>query len=137
MLSAGDFTPWAEALMLQWHTDDPVSTKEIDRNNAVYALQDNRNPYIDHPEWVAAIWGPNAGVDEAAAAGPRMWLAEGALHMQGFAGQRTIEISDALGRTVFATSTSDDIVTLPTLPEGLLIVRARSAKEQVGVPVVM
>ncbi|RYE16878.1 MAG: ribonuclease, partial [Sphingobacteriales bacterium] len=37
--------------------NDPVSTKEIDRNNAIYVKQNNRNPYIDHPEYVECIWG--------------------------------------------------------------------------------
>ncbi len=50
------FKDWAIDLLVQWSTNDPVSTKEIDRNNAVYLIQGNRNPYIDHPEMVAAIW---------------------------------------------------------------------------------
>ncbi|MET0945942.1 MAG: endonuclease [Flavobacterium sp.] len=44
-------------LLLAWHTQDPVSTREIARNNAIYARQNNRNPYIDHPEYVNQIWG--------------------------------------------------------------------------------
>ncbi len=36
-----------------WHIADPVSEKEVNRNEAVYGIQKNRNPYIDHPEWVA------------------------------------------------------------------------------------
>lgn len=47
-------------LLLQWHTGDPVSTREIDRNNAIFNNQNNRNPYIDHPEYVNAIWNPMA-----------------------------------------------------------------------------
>lgn len=39
-----------------WHLQDPVSSKEINRNNAVYKIQGNRNPYIDHPEWVQYIF---------------------------------------------------------------------------------
>lgn len=50
------FKDWYLDLLLQWHTDDPVSQKEIDRNNAVYAIQGNRNPYIDHPEYVNCVW---------------------------------------------------------------------------------
>ena len=42
--------------MLKWAAQDPFSQKEIDRNNAVYARQKNRNPFIDHPEWVNMIW---------------------------------------------------------------------------------
>jgi endonuclease I len=48
--------PWVINLFIKWHNQDPVSQKEIDRNNAVYAIQGNRNPFIDHPEYVAAIW---------------------------------------------------------------------------------
>ncbi|PWN71421.1 endonuclease I [Chryseobacterium phosphatilyticum] len=44
------------AMLKQWSTSDPVSQREIDRNNAVFALQKNRNPFIDHPEWIDAIW---------------------------------------------------------------------------------
>ncbi len=51
------FDPAYIAMLIQWHTMDPVSQKEIDRNNAVYNLQKNRNPFIDNPAWVNAIWG--------------------------------------------------------------------------------
>jgi endonuclease I len=53
---------WAINLLLKWHNQDPVSPKEIERNNAVYAIQNNRNPFIDHPEYVAAIWQCATGV---------------------------------------------------------------------------
>lgn len=43
-------------LMLKWHHLDPVSQKEIDRNNGAYSFQGNRNPYIDHPEYVDMVW---------------------------------------------------------------------------------
>ena len=51
------FTDWAMELLLKWHRQDPVSQKELDRNEAVYAAQDNRNPFIDHPEMAEYIWG--------------------------------------------------------------------------------
>jgi len=44
-------------LLLAWNAQDPVSAREIARNNAIYARQNNRNPYIDHPEYVNQIWG--------------------------------------------------------------------------------
>jgi endonuclease I len=49
--------PWAIAMLLEWHHLDPVSQKETDRNNAVYALQGNRNPFIDSPAYADCIWG--------------------------------------------------------------------------------
>lgn len=50
------FTDWFLQVLLKWAAQDPVSQREIDRNNAVYDYQGNRNPFIDHPEWVNAIW---------------------------------------------------------------------------------
>lgn len=51
------FKSWTVELLLKWHRQDPVSQKETDRNDAVYAIQKNRNPFIDHPELVEKIWG--------------------------------------------------------------------------------
>jgi endonuclease I/chitodextrinase len=45
------------AMLITWHNNDPVSAFEIARNNAIYARQNNRNPYIDHPEYVGLVWG--------------------------------------------------------------------------------
>ena len=42
--------------MLDWHLNDPVSQKEIDRNNAIFTFQNNRNPFIDNPGYVCQIW---------------------------------------------------------------------------------
>ena len=50
------FDSWYLRLLFTWHNNDPVSVKEINRNNAVFALQGNRNPYIDHPEYVYKVW---------------------------------------------------------------------------------
>lgn len=55
------FEPWLIDMLLDWHANDPVSTKEINRNNAVYAIQGNRNPFIDNPMWIEYIWGDNLG----------------------------------------------------------------------------
>jgi endonuclease I len=57
MTDGAQLLPWAQELMMAWHDTDPVSQKEIDRNNAVYGIQNNRNPFIDHPEYVDYIWG--------------------------------------------------------------------------------
>lgn len=55
------FKQWAVNLLLKWHRQDPVSKKETDRNEAVYASQKNRNPFIDHPELAEYIWGDKKG----------------------------------------------------------------------------
>ncbi|MDA3865342.1 MAG: endonuclease, partial [Salinivirgaceae bacterium] len=50
------FTTWALNMLIEWHLGDPVSQKEIDRNDAVYDIQGNANPFIDNPSYVTAIW---------------------------------------------------------------------------------
>ena len=49
--------PWAMNMLLQWSRQDPVSQKEIDRNNIVEQYQGNRNPFIDFPNLAEYIWG--------------------------------------------------------------------------------
>jgi endonuclease I len=62
MAAGSQLLPWAQDMMMQWALQDPVSQKEIERNEAIYALQHNRNPFIDYPEYALAIWGGSAGV---------------------------------------------------------------------------
>ena len=59
MVNKSVLKEWAYNMLYSWHINDPVSEKEIDRNNAVHNLQHNRNPFIDHPIFVDAIWDPN------------------------------------------------------------------------------
>jgi endonuclease I/chitodextrinase len=43
-------------ILLTWHQNDPVSQREIDRNNVVFNYQNNRNPFVDNPNYVSLIW---------------------------------------------------------------------------------
>ena len=56
-----NLTDYAKDLFLKWHRQDPVSQKEIDRNQAVYGIQHNRNPFIDYPDLAEYIWGNKVG----------------------------------------------------------------------------
>lgn len=66
---SGDYTAagyfglskYGVALLLKWHRQDPVSQKEIDRNNGIQQTQGNRNPFIDYPYLAEYIWGEKAG----------------------------------------------------------------------------
>lgn len=55
--------PWAKDMLLKWHKQDPVSEKELRRNEEVYKYQSNRNPFIDFPELVDYIWGEKSNVN--------------------------------------------------------------------------
>ncbi len=52
---------WAVEMLLKWHRQDPVSDKEKRRNEMVYKIQNNRNPFIDYPELAEYIWGNKKG----------------------------------------------------------------------------
>ena len=64
--------PWALQMMLHWASVDPVSQKEIDRNNTVYGMQHNRNPFIDHPEYAYLIWGTPTATGDPGSASPQL-----------------------------------------------------------------
>ncbi len=56
------YKDWALKMLLRWAAEDPVSQKEIDRNNGVYKLQRNRNPYVDYPGLEQYVWGTHKDV---------------------------------------------------------------------------
>lgn len=53
---------WSVELLLKWHRQDPVSDKEVMRNQQVYLIQNNRNPFIDYPELAELLWGDKKGL---------------------------------------------------------------------------
>lgn len=53
---------WQLKMLMKWAKNDPVSEKEINRNNAVYGIQKNRNPFIDYPGLENYIWGDKKDV---------------------------------------------------------------------------
>jgi endonuclease I len=119
MMSGGDLSPWAVSLLLAWHQQDPVSQKEIDRNNAIYALQGNRNPFIDQPQWAHYIWGPTASVAEVARPALQLWYAEEQLLVRRPVGNGAAHLTvySSTGAVVFAraitTGTANVDVQLP------------------------
>ena len=64
MTDGANLLPWSGNLLLKWHLADPVSQKELNRNEAIYAIQQNRNPFIDRPDFADLIWGDAATTAE-------------------------------------------------------------------------
>jgi len=52
------------SVLLKWHAQDPVDGFERNRNNIIQEWQGNRNPFIDHPEWVNLIWEQSSSADK-------------------------------------------------------------------------
>ncbi len=94
--------------LLLWHENDPVDSWEISRNNKIHTHQGNRNPYIDHPEYVNLIWG------EGLASEPSNHAADFSAHTI------KLEWNDAIGENV---------------PDGYLIRMSASGFESIASPV--
>ncbi len=100
MLFGNNLASWAEDMLVEWHQQDPVSQKEIDRNNAVYQIQNNRNPYIDNPDWVIAVWKPEqVGVSDLSQS-LRIWYHSGNLNWDSSVKFDRIDIYNVLGQKV-------------------------------------
>lgn len=53
----GELLPWAVELLLRWNREDPVDSYELSRNEEIFKVQKNRNPFIDYPQLAEYIWG--------------------------------------------------------------------------------
>jgi hypothetical protein len=131
MTTKSEIKPWAIQMLLRWHEQDPVSQKEINRNNAIYnQYQHNRNPFIDHPEYARMIWDPtwNAVGEETAKVSiyPNPVEHGQALHLSGCNAIDAMTIFDLCGRTVLTAKidASDTVVALPEdLSRGFYLVK--------------
>lgn len=82
------------SILLAWHQSDPVSAAEIKRNDIIYGYQNNRNPFIDHPEYVCLIYGcssPGGSVSN------ELFISE---YIEGSSYNKAIEIANYTGATV-------------------------------------
>lgn len=104
MFTQGELTIWAENQLLAWHLADPVSAKETARNNAIYGIQQNRNPFIDHPEWVQSLWGPTAGMEAMNTRPSAWWVRDGRLYGPDVNAPVPVTLFDGMGRTVWTGS---------------------------------
>ncbi len=98
--------------LLEWNEDDPVDAKEMRRNDRVYSYQGNRNPFIDHPEWVNFLFGNGiiSGVGDQAPAvvavsidriAPNPFNPNTSIEYSvGVPGQVFVKIYDVMGRVV-------------------------------------
>ncbi|RXK57833.1 T9SS type A sorting domain-containing protein [Lacibacter luteus] len=125
------FDDWHLQLLYKWHVQDPVSQKEIDRNDSVFVIQGNRNPFIDHPEWVSAVWSctglltttPVTSITNNASDGFRLYpnpVTQSTTTLQldrAFTSNSTIQVTDLTGRIIsnIVLPAGKTIVTLETV----------------------
>ncbi len=124
------FTDTFKNILLTWNAQDPVSAREIARNNAVYARQNNRNPFIDNNSYVTSVWGaPLATSDFDALAAVSVYpnpsndrkvniaspLVLDDIQLVAINGQLISEIKNPVAQ--------DNIYTLENLPQGFYFLR--------------
>lgn len=131
MTIGAQLKPWALAMMRDWHLDDPVSEKEINRNNEVYSYQQNRNPFIDHPGYAAHIWGwttgiSTPGINHNVSVYPVPAVSSCTIEHSGFYTEDvTIAFTDLSGRqfqVAYTTTSSTIRVETETLANGYYII---------------
>lgn len=107
---------WQLNLLLQWHQQDPVSAKEIARNDSVYKLQNNRNPFIDNPAYADSIWLSVAGLQERLHTADSYILYPNPAHesfsLRSLSGKNAqqISVTDLNGRIVFFSESAAELV---------------------------
>ncbi|MBN1338312.1 MAG: endonuclease [Bacteroidales bacterium] len=119
--------------LLAWHASDPPDAFEINRNNVIYSYQQNRNPFIDHPEFAGYIWNPPSGTGNAAdlASGISLFPvpANSMVTISGLAQNQdinTVVLHDMNGAVQYIPSTESDgqyKMDVSGLPEGGYVCR--------------
>lgn len=123
--------PWAYEMLIEWAKNDPVDDKERARNEEIYKIQHNRNPFIDFPDLPEYIWGSRqnepfhiaSGVSEAECAPLcSAWSPSPSTLCVSTHGQSgiTATVYDMAGRTVTILNPDDTAQT--TLPAGVYII---------------
>lgn len=145
MVMGSQLKPWALAMLLKWHENDPVSIKETSRNNAIYALQKNRNPFIDHPRYALLIWdlANDSPLSGNPAARLTLWPNPAAsslnLRIQGNPSlPQTVIITDMAGSEVFRSLSREEElkIDLNHFSPGVYVVRIISTRESFSTPFV-
>lgn len=118
MVTGSQLKPWALKMLMEWDIADPVSQKERDRNEAVYLIQGNRNPFIDNPFYSELIWGTQSGTEDTGISGSlKVWPnpANGRVTVElpdNFPGEYALKIVDISGRKILDKSVSGQPVIL-------------------------
>jgi endonuclease I len=122
------FEQWALDMLYNWHINDPVSQKELDRNEAIFNYQNNRNPFIDNPQYVFDIWQSVLSIEDVqqqATINLYPNPVKNILTIDLIAYETVkIEIYDILGKRVFKTQIKGDSkINLQALKTGVYIMK--------------
>ena len=141
MVTGSQPKPWALVMLLNWHHKDPVSSKEINRNNEVFKLQKNRNPFIDFPAYADKTWTPNTYYLVADSENTSILLypnpVEEILYVSfenRSQGNVTATISDMAGVILFSSGFESDKFKIPlnNIKSGIYILKVKTKSEEIN-----
>jgi len=134
---------WAIQVLLEWSRLDPVSTKEKNRNDAIYTnFQHNRNPFIDYPSLAEYVWGDSTTyafhpskntalpADKSEVSLFTAWSEQGCLRVHTSVG-KTIEIVDLTGKIIFRSIASQAESTFQAGENKVVLVRIENQVQKV------
>ncbi len=122
--------PWQLSVLLSWNHYDPVSAKEVARNDSIYYMfQNNRNPFIDHPQFADSIWTAYIGMEELSDVKENYAVfpnpsTKGVAQVAGLHKGDQVEVNNALGERVFVQNAESEFVELDlsSKPRGVYVV---------------
>lgn len=130
VFATNDLEYWAINLFYDWSVLDPVNQKEIDRNNGIHDIQGNRNPFIDHPEWIQTAWDALISVDENKANSvKKFWISNGELNYSISSTNNQIEVFSIDGKQIltFQNQASSGNLSFP-FSSGVYIVKTSNGE---------
>jgi len=133
MLSGDDFSEWALNLLYEWHTNDTVSVKELNRNDEVYNIQNNRNPFIDYPGFAEDIWMEPNSINDYLAYDINIWYSDYTINLSSNEAEfNTIVIYDTSGRVVANYKIQSTQINLhQSLNNGIYLAKLNSNKAEI------
>ena len=119
--------------LLNWHYEDPVSSFEINRNMTIYSYQENRNPFIDHPEYVGEIWRKTGIIsDKSASVSLYPNPAKTEINIMSSENFNSIAIFNIIGKKVLEISENNGSIYIGNLPKGQYIVILKNSTRSIA-----
>ena len=117
--------------MYKWHLQDPVSQREIVRNNESYNFQGNRNPFIDNPDYVAQIWGNGLNTASFSQIQFKLYpnpVKGNTIYFDGLS-NATIQIYNIIGKLVISDkiATNKKDINISNLAKGIYLVKINTS----------
>ena len=124
--------------LIKWHNEDPVSDFEQHRNNVIYSYQNNRNPFIDHPEYVGEIWqATGITYDKQTEATIYPNPATNTINIRATESFGHVAIINFMGAKVKEFNNADKAVYIGDLPNGHYIVVLQSKNTSITLPLII